>query len=45
MNVLNETARCLRNQLEAENKKNNPNQYIIKKLEWELRKCLKEWDI
>ena len=45
MNVLNETARCLRNQLEAENKKNNPNKQVIKKLEYELRKCLKEWDI
>ena len=45
MNVLNETARCLRNQLEAERKKNNPNSYVIIKLEWELRKCLKEWDI
>ena len=33
MNVLNETARCLRNQLEAERDKDNPNQYIIKKLE------------
>lgn len=45
MNVLNETARCLRNQLEAERKKNNPNSYVIIKLEWELKKCLKEWDI
>lgn len=45
MNVLNETARCLRNQLEAERKKNNPNSYVISKLEWELRKCLEEWDI
>ena len=45
MNVGNETARVLRNQLEAERDKDNPNQQVIRKLECELRKCLKEWDI
>ena len=45
MNVLNETARILRNQLEAENKKDNPDKDIIKELEVELGKCLKEFKL
>lgn len=42
MNVLNEKARVLRTQIEAENKKDNPNQKEIQFLQKELDKCLEE---
>ncbi len=42
MNVLNEKARVLRTQIEAENKKANPNQKKIQLLQKELNKCLED---
>ena len=42
MNVLNEKARVLRTQIEAENKKSNPNQKKIQLLQKELDKCLED---
>lgn len=42
MNVLNLKARCLRNTIEAEKRRNNPNQEVISELEKELKMTLRE---
>lgn len=42
MNVLNLKARCLRNTIEAEKGRNNPNQEVIRELEKELKMTLRE---
>lgn len=44
MNQLNETARALRVQLEAENRKDNPDEEIIKELISQYKAVMEELD-